>query len=76
MRWRKSRSEATRLRRQAATTAAGTRPTSCGASSRSRATTEPDAEAAQPESSVDDRRADVHEQGRAALDEMTPSDEG
>lgn len=28
-----------------------------------------------PESSVDERRADVHEQGRAALAEMTPSDE-
>jgi len=25
---------------------------------------------------VDERRADVHEQGRAALDEMKPSDEG
>ena len=29
-----------------------------------------------PEASVDERRADVHEQGRAALDEMKPSDEG
>lgn len=29
-----------------------------------------------PEESVDNRRADVHEQGRAALDEMKPSDEG
>lgn len=28
-----------------------------------------------PESSVADRRAEVHEAGRAALDEMTPSDE-
>ena len=26
--------------------------------------------------SVDDRRAEVHEQGRAALDEMKPADEG
>jgi hypothetical protein len=25
---------------------------------------------------VDERRADVHDQGRAALDEMKPSDEG
>jgi hypothetical protein len=33
-----------------------------------------DVEAATPESSVADRRADVHEAGRAALDEMT-SDE-
>ena len=31
--------------------------------------------AAEPEASVADRRADVHEQGRAALDEMKPSDE-
>ena len=29
-----------------------------------------------PESSVDERRADVHAQGRAALSEMTPPDEG
>jgi hypothetical protein len=29
-----------------------------------------------PESSVDQRRADVHAQGRAALADMTPSDEG
>ena len=28
-----------------------------------------------PETAVEDRRADVHEQGRAALDEMKPSDE-
>ena len=28
-----------------------------------------------PEASVEERRTDVHEQGRAALDEMTPSDE-
>jgi hypothetical protein len=26
--------------------------------------------------SIDERRAEVHEQGRAALDEMQPSDEG
>jgi hypothetical protein len=40
-------------------------------------TMEPDTEAAPPaESSVDARRAEVHEQGRAALAEMTPSDEG
>jgi hypothetical protein len=29
-----------------------------------------------PEESVEDRRVEVHEQGRAALDEMKPSDEG
>ncbi|MDH4102385.1 MAG: hypothetical protein OEW52_03405 [Thermoleophilia bacterium] len=37
---------------------------------------EPDEPAKGPEASVDDRRADVHEQGQAALDEMKPSDEG
>jgi hypothetical protein len=31
---------------------------------------------AAPEASVEERRADVHEQGRAALGEMKPSDEG
>jgi hypothetical protein len=39
-------------------------------------TREPDAPAADegsvPEGSVEERRADVHEQGRAALDEMGP----
>lgn len=30
---------------------------------------------ATPEASVADRRAEVHEQGRTALDEMKPSDE-
>ena len=35
-----------------------------------------ESEAAAPvEASVDDRRADVHEQGRAALDEMKTADE-
>ena len=34
--------------------------------------TEPDAA---PEASVEDRRADVHAQGRATVDEMTSSDE-
>ena len=39
-------------------------------------TREPDApaddEGAVPEGSVEERRADVHDQGRAALDEMSP----
>ena len=30
---------------------------------------------ASPEASVDDRRAEVHAQGRATVDEMAPSDE-
>jgi hypothetical protein len=29
-----------------------------------------------PEATVEDRRADVHEQARAAIDDMTSSDEG
>jgi len=42
----------------------------------SRATSQEAEAEAEPESSVDDRRADVHAQGRAALAEMTPPDEG
>jgi hypothetical protein len=42
----------------------------------SRDTEEPDEPAETPEATVDERRADVHEQGRAALDEMKPTDEG
>ena len=42
----------------------------------SRDTEEPEEPAETPEASVEERRADVHEQGRAALDEMKPSDEG
>jgi len=41
----------------------------------SREADEPDTSAEAPEAGVDERRADVHEQGRAALDEMKPSDE-
>jgi hypothetical protein len=38
---------------------------------------EPLAEASSvPEATVEDRRSQVHEQGRATLDEMTSSDEG
>ena len=36
---------------------------------------EPEAEAAPADASVEDRRAGVHAQGRATVDEMTPSDE-
>jgi hypothetical protein len=42
----------------------------------SRAGEEPDEPEAAPEATVEDRRAEVHEQGRAAVDEMTQSDEG
>ncbi len=50
-------------------------PTSCVASSPSHATTTPQTGPAAPEASVADRRAEVHEQGRATLDEMKSSDE-
>ena len=36
----------------------------------------PDEVSETPAASVTDRRAEVHEQGRAALDEMKPTDEG
>ncbi len=42
----------------------------------SRDADEPDMTPETPEASVDERRTDVHEQGRATLDEMKPSDEG
>jgi hypothetical protein len=42
----------------------------------SRSDEEPDDADPEAEASVADRRADVHEQGRAALDEMKSSDEG
>jgi hypothetical protein len=41
----------------------------------SRSEDEPEEAPSPPEETVDDRRADVHDQGRAALDEMRPSDE-
>jgi hypothetical protein len=36
---------------------------------------EADASSETPEATVEERRADVYEQGRATLDEMKPSDE-
>lgn len=42
----------------------------------SRETEEPDASPVPPEATVEERRADVHEQGRTTLDEMKPTDEG
>ena len=51
-------------------------PTSCAASSPSRArTTRRTTVEEPPAASVADRRAEVHEQGRAAVDEMKSSDE-
>jgi hypothetical protein len=40
----------------------------------SRSADEP-AEASSPEETVEDRRAEVHDQGRVTLDEMRPSDD-
>ena len=42
----------------------------------SRETEEPDTSPEPPEATVEERRADVHEQGRTTLDEMKPTDEG
>jgi len=41
----------------------------------SRSADEPANAPTAPEATVEERRADVHEQGRATLDEMRPSDE-
>jgi len=41
----------------------------------SREADEPATSPEPPEATVEERRADVHEQGRTALDEMKPSDE-
>lgn len=74
LRWRKSR-------REAETTPAAAEPAHDPADelrrklSESREDEAP-AEAYEPPAAVADRRAEVHEQGRATLDEMKPSDEG
>ena len=74
--WRKSRrttEEATTARRPSRLP---TRPTTCVASSPSRARTTPPVEAAEPPAAaVADRRAEVHDSGRATLDEMNSSNE-
>ena len=41
----------------------------------SREAEEPEEAPGAPEASVDERRTEIHEQGRAALDEMNPPDE-
>jgi hypothetical protein len=74
LRWRKSR------RAQEATTSTAPAPADPADELRRKlAETREDSDAEAvpetPEASVADRRAEVHEQGRAALDEMTPSDE-
>jgi hypothetical protein len=73
--WRKRR-------RAEAALEAGTQPASADPAdelrqrlAESRAEDAFDAEAAPEETSVADRRSEVHEQGRAALDEMKTSDE-
>ena len=42
----------------------------------SREAEEPEEAPGAPEATVEERRTDVYEQGRAALDEMKPPDEG
>ena len=74
MHWRKSRKEA-----QASATA--TEPAADPADELRRKLADsrdhpvPDEVEEPPAASVADRRADVHEQGRAVLDEMKPDDE-
>jgi hypothetical protein len=74
MRWRKKRKE------QEATAAAAAAPASDPAAELRRKLAESREDEAPPEAdpppvAVADRRADVHEQGRATLDEMTSSSE-
>jgi hypothetical protein len=71
MRWRKGRKQAVVAPPPPATAAADPADELRRKLAESR---DEDVEAATPESSVADGRADVHEAGRAALDEMT-SDE-
>lgn len=76
LRWRKSRHE------HEATTPATLPPPDPAdelrrklAQSRDDGAEQPAAAAAEAEGSVSERRAEVHQQGRATLDEMKPSDE-
>ena len=74
LRWRKRRKAEAELPPAASTSAADPADELRQKLAESRVD-EPDDEPASEES-VEDRRAEVHEQGRAALDEMKPSDEG
>ena len=80
LRWRKRRREQVELESAAAAplAPAGSDPADelrqKLAESRAEEPEQDDAEPA-PEEAVEDRRAAVHEQGRATLDEMTSSDE-
>ena len=75
LRWRKRRQEAR-------TTAPAVEPAADPADelrqklAASRDDVAPDEVEEPPAASVTDRRTEVHEQGRAALDEMKPTDEG
>ena len=75
MRWRKSRKHAEAASPAPTPTTAD--PTDPADELRRKLAESRDEEiaVATPESSVTDRRAEVHETGRAALDEMTTSDE-
>ena len=74
LRWRK--------RRKAEAPASGAAPTAADPAdelrqklAENRTETEADEAPAAPEATVDDRRADVHEQARATIDDMKSSDE-
>jgi hypothetical protein len=76
LRWRASR----RRQTEAATASAPPAPDPADELRRklaeSRAEDGGDDAPAAPEATVAERRAEVHQQARAAVDEMTPSDEG
>ena len=72
LRWRKSRNEATSLPPEPASDPADDLRRKLAESREDDTPPETDAP---PAAAVADRRADVHEQGRATLDEMTSSSE-
>lgn len=74
-RWRKSRKER-QARAPAAEPAADPADVLRRKLAESRDDAVPEEVDEPPAASVTDRRAKVHEQGRAALDEMKPTDEG
>lgn len=81
LRWRKRRREQAELASAPATVPVGTAKSDPADELRQKLAEaradEPEQDEAEPalEEAVEDRRAAVHEQGRAALDEMTSSDE-
>ena len=75
MRWRKSRNEATQATRPPPEPASDPADELRRKLAESREDDTPLEADASPGVAVADRRADVHEQGRATLGEMTPSSE-